>query len=292
METQESMDQDEGTLDQGADESTASPSKERSTVRFPYGDLDDAIKVVTALKDNFGSACEASQLAGALRLSASSSGFRTKVATAVVFALVINKRGSISLTTLGHRVADEHTRADALVDAFLSVELYALVYEKFDGRALPGDRGLEAELRSFGVAEKQAERARRALQRSAETAGMFWSGRDRLVKPPMQGPTNGNGGAVAAPSEEPDPEPQTNVAVKPPVDALANPLLSALLAKMLPPEGEEFSARDRKRFFRALAVNLDVVYGEPTDGSLDAGALARLFVEADSAQAVSSNSAG
>ena len=47
---------------------------------------------------------------------------------------------------------------------------------------------------------------------------------------------------------------------------------------MLPDEGTEFTVRERKRFFRALAVNLDVIYGEPEDGELDTGALGKLYV--------------
>ena len=41
--------------------------------------------------------------------------------------------------------------------------------------------------------------------------------------------------------------------------------------------GEKFSAHDRRRFLYALAVNVDVIYGEPDDGSLDPAQVAALI---------------
>ena len=60
-------------------------------------------------------------------------------------------------------------------------------------------------------------------------------------------------------------------------ELLPNLILHGLLTRMLPREGEKFSARDRRLFFTALAVNLNVIYGEPADGSLDPAQVAALI---------------
>jgi DNA-binding transcriptional MerR regulator len=46
-------------------------------------------------------------------------------------------------------------------------------------------------------------------------------------------------------------------------------LLRLLLEKMLPEEGDAFPTRDRMLLFRALAANLDVVYGEEDEWGND-----------------------
>lgn len=110
------------------------------------------------------------------------------------------------------------------------------------------------------VAASQVSRARQVFARSALQAGFFSTGKDRLVKP-SQG---------AAPTiEKPDPareekkreEKNDGEGTSP----LSDPMLMGLLRRMLPPEGQPFSAQDRELFFRALAVNLDVIYGRPTE---------------------------
>ncbi len=239
------------------EEKLESASKDRSTIKFPYGDLADAVGVATSIKQNFSNQCGPDQLAAALGFSPSSSGFRTRVATAVIFGLVTNKQRQVSLTDLGHRVADERTRAAALVDAFLEVELFRRVYEDHMNRSLPGDAGLEAHIRTLGVAQKQVDRARRSLQRSAQTAGLFWSGRERLVKPPI---SNTGLGPALTPA---DPAPVHNVDQESTGAPLASdPVITGMLAK-LPAHGN-FPRAERDRWLKTFSMILDVVYG-PTE---------------------------
>ncbi len=253
---------------------TAATPRERSTIKFPYTDIRDAVTVAEVFKDQLGSSCETGQLATALGQKVSSGSFRTKVATAAIFGVVESKRGSINLLPLGHELVDSRTKAHAMVQAFLNVELYQRLYDRYKDKTLPGDAGLEAEIRSLGVLSSQADRARQAFIRSAEHAGFFWGGKERLVMPPNV-KLNGGGDAHV-----PDDEPDEQREAKPPKSPKLSeaPLLRALWDTL--PEGPDFSTDARKRFFTALAFNIDYVYGPPKDGGqLDPMGIASLWGE-------------
>jgi hypothetical protein len=252
--------EDENQTDEQQGEPDATPAddlsrRERSTIRFPYGDLGDAEDIARAVS-NYGTRAELGSVAGSLNQKTTSGAFRTKVATAVTFGAVTTARGSgeLTLTALGKRLTDPQQRDAARVDAFLAVPLYAKVYAEYNGLTLPPDQGLEGYMVEVGVAPKIASRARQAFQRSADQAGFFSAGRNRLLLPPTSrvepGPANteqdsgdagnGDGGEVTKMSED--------------------PLLKGLWAKL--PDDGPFPARDRKRWLRTLAVNLDMVYGD------------------------------
>jgi hypothetical protein len=178
-------------------ETNGSDSKqeyERSTISFPYGDLDDAVEVAKALHDHRGGRSELGDLAAVLHHTVKSGTFRVRMATARIFG-VIEGRGTVSLSQLGQRIVDSKTEKQARVDAFLQVPLYKAIYDNHAGATLPGDKGLENEMKELGVSEKQAHRARQAFQRSAEQAGFFAHGKDRLVKPALS----------STPDADPDP---------------------------------------------------------------------------------------
>jgi hypothetical protein len=223
--------------------------RERSTIRFPYTDIRDAVQVATKLKGSYGSECDTDQLAAVMGQKPSSGSFRTKVATAATFGVIKSRRGSILLTDLGHEIVDERTRPSALLKAFLQVQLYGPIYEKFKGRSLPGDAGLESEMRTLGVLPSQADRARQAMMRSAEHAGLLWSGKDRLVLPPG---AKMNGQTEPQPVGDPKDEGEKNLA--------DSPVLQGLWS-MLPKDGQ-FPPEKREQWFKALAINLDLVYGD------------------------------
>jgi hypothetical protein len=252
------------------DRSTEQAKRERSQIKFPYTDIDDAVLVASKIKELHGQSCGLDQLAVGLGSKSIASGsFRTKLATASTFGAVKNTRGSVELTDLGHRLADEHTRPAALVDAFLHVPLYKEIYDRYYQKSLPGDAGLESDMRNLKVAASQTVRARQVFQRSAAKAGFFWGGSSRLILPASNSIDHGQPEVgESTPAPEPSPEGRS---------ALANPLLAALMQRMLPAENEPFSAHERSRFFRALAVNLDAVYGEPDDGELDLDSLKKLY---------------
>ena len=145
--------------------------RERSSIAFPYQDLDNAIAVARAIHQLTGSTAEMDQIAAHLDVSPKSSGFTIQVASAKVFGLVTANQGTVSLTKLGVQICDQQQEKAARAEAFLAVPLYKAIFEKFRGASLPPDTGLEATIASLGVAQKQKERARQIFRRSAQQAG-------------------------------------------------------------------------------------------------------------------------
>ena len=176
--------------------------RERSTIVFPYGDLDEAITVATAIQRNVGTAqCDLDQVAGWMNQTVTSGAFRTKVNSARIFGLVKTGQGKLALTPLGHQIVNPETEAAARVEAFLNVPLYAAIFTAYKGGALPPTAvGLERHMAELGVATKQTDKARQAFQRSALQAGFFREGNNKLVRPGLppaeqsQMDKGGNGG--------------------------------------------------------------------------------------------------
>ena len=172
------------TVDDAEPDTEESNSRDRSTIAFPYGDLEEAERVPRALLDRGGGSGDYSQLAAWLNHNTvNSGGFRQKVATARHFNLVKVESGTIRLTDSGRAILDPSTVDSARVSAFLSVPLYKAIFEVYEGGLLPADVGLEAQMGTFGVAAKQTAKARQAMVRSAKTAGFFDGGVGRLVRP-------------------------------------------------------------------------------------------------------------
>ena len=155
----------------------------RSTIAFPYTGLKDAEQIAHALHDGWGGSASPDQLAASLNASPRSGAFRVKLATTRTFGAISISRGNIALTDLGRKLIDPQTRATARVEAFLAVPLFAALANEYKGTMLPPDSGLEQKISDLGVSTKQTARARQAFQRSAELAGFFKMGKDRLVPP-------------------------------------------------------------------------------------------------------------
>jgi hypothetical protein len=157
--------------------------RERSTIQFPYNDLDDALTIAKAVHENAGISCTIDQLAAYVKNSLTSGAFRLRVGNAAMFGLTSNERGEVRLTELGRRIADPSQEVAAKIDAFLTVPLYKRIFDNFKGYTLPGAAALEKFMREVGVSSKQTGKARQAFMRSARQAGFFAHGEDRLVRP-------------------------------------------------------------------------------------------------------------
>lgn len=157
--------------------------RERSTIEFPYGDLEDALRVVNAIHTNAGLSATTDQLAAYMKQPATSGTFRLRTAAAAVFGLTTNERGSVTLTPLGRKAVDPAQSRQAKAEAFLTVPLYKAIFEQFRGHMLPPAAALEREMAKLGVSAKQTNKARQAFERSAQQAGFFAHGTDRLVIP-------------------------------------------------------------------------------------------------------------
>jgi len=166
-----------------AEAAKAGRKYERSSIEFPYGDLNDALEVVDIIHKNAGTSCTTVQLAGFLDQSVNGGAFRLKLQAARLFGLLEIDKGNASLTKLGRAAADPSRRNQAKADAFLAVPLYEAIYEKYKGDRLPPAAALQREMAGLGVSSKQASKARQAFERSAEQSGFFNKDKDRLVPP-------------------------------------------------------------------------------------------------------------
>ncbi len=230
--------------------------RERSKIGFPYGDLNDAITVTRAVHE-LGDRCGHDQLAPQLGYSTVENGAYTqKLATARHFGLVVASKDGITLSLLGHRLVDPAQEAQVRAEAFLNVPLYKALHDKYRGYPLPPTNiGLEAVLVELGVAAKQKDRARQALQRSADQAGFFNQGRDRLVAPPATVQQL----AVISPAHEPNvirngggsgggDEPKMPTLVR------------GLIEKLPPREGATWTKEEREQWVKLATLVIDVVY--------------------------------
>lgn len=232
-------------LNLDADDST---KRERSTVSFPYGSMEDAIEVAKAIFDNGGQQGTMDQVAAWLKHQTVGSGaFRVKLYSARIFGLVKLDLDRVTLTPLANKIVHPHQETAARAEAFLAVPLYRKIYEKYKGKMLPGDTGLESEMGELGVASKQRPRARQGFQRSAETAGLFAQGKDRLVLPGgvSLDSTTPNGGASRK-MEQPN--------VTPIMPGELNPLLVSLIEEL--PASGEWPSREEKDFWTRLFLKV------------------------------------
>jgi hypothetical protein len=244
---------------------TPDGKNQRSTIEFPYNDLDNAIEVAKAISENAGSECSPDQLAGYLKVSLSGP-IRTRFSNAAMFGLVENERGTIKLTDLGRRIVDAKTEAGARADAFLKVPLFGAVFEKYKGFALPGSKGLEGEIEKLGVSSKQKDKARQTFMRSARQGGFFAHGEDRLVRPagpgtkPLGTPLAGTGGGKKDEHANGGGGSGGGGSTGGPSD----PLIQALIQKL--PEKGPWPKADRDNWMKMLEMAFNIAYGTAGDG--------------------------
>lgn len=239
----------------------ADSRRERSTISFPYLDLEEAIRVAKGVHSQGGKSCQQEQLAAELDIDMDSSSFRVKINTARIFGLVTYTTDVVYLTDVGLRICDDRQEAAARVDAFLAVPLYKRVYNEYKGAPLPPLTALENAFIGFGVATKQAASARQTFYRSAKRAGFFEADPKRLVLPSVKGrmdstdsgtATIGNGAGIG--DEKPKPDGGGDGG-----GSIQNPLLRGLIEK-LPQPDTEWSGEQRRKWL-VLAVNIfDNVY--------------------------------
>ena len=148
-------------------------TRQRSTIGFPYNDLDSAVELATAIHGQVGlGECDDDQFATWTKQSAKSSSFRSQVYAARTFGVLDGEGSKHKLTELGRMVVDPKRAREGRAKAFLTVPLYKAVYEKYKGGVLPPTAALERDIAALGVSEKQKERARQVLEKSADQAGL------------------------------------------------------------------------------------------------------------------------
>ena len=158
--------------------------RERSSIAFPYVDLDDAVEVARAIHEHAGVGdCDDAQLSAWMNQSSKSSGYRMRLTAARMFGVLDPNSDRRKLTPLGRMVVDLRQERAAKADAFLRVPLYGAMYERYKDGVLPPEKTLETEIVGLGVAEKQKASARQVFMRLAQQAGYFEHGKNRLVRP-------------------------------------------------------------------------------------------------------------
>lgn len=257
MTTNESLKGEQGT----PQPQDAKATRERSTIVFPYQDLGDAIAVAKGVQAAGGTSCGLDALAAGLGHTNTTSGtFQLRLNTARIFGLLTSSKGTVTLTPLGAQIVDPRQEKAAKVESFLYVPLYKKIYEQFKGTSLPPASGLEATIGSLGVAPKQKDTARRTLQRSAELAGFFAYGKDRLVAPAVKGVLDATSNTEEdAGHREEKPSGNGNDG-----DGPRQPPIQWLI-ELLPDIGAEWAVEDRRKWLLAAASNFDVAYKNSAD---------------------------
>lgn len=109
--------------------------------------------------------------------------FRSRLSAAKLFGFIHTSRGSVEITDLGRDVIEPSRAAAARVTAFLRVPLFAALYDRFNGYALPPAAAIERQVVELGVSSKQKDRARQVFQKSANLAEFIDQTSGRFVKP-------------------------------------------------------------------------------------------------------------
>lgn len=249
---------------------------ERSTVEFPYTDLDSAVEVAKGVHRAGGNACESDQLAAELGLEAKGGGFRLRVNGCQTFGLITYERGGrITLTELGKQMVDPAQERQARVQSFLSVELYQKVFDQFKGGPLPPQAGLDRALVTMGVGSGVKEKARQVMMRSAKQGGFLEYAQDRLVRPSIKGEqpkareqdshdsdappafdrSGGIGGGGGGGSESAG-------------AGQRHPLIQGLLMT-LPSPGSDWSTQDRVNWLTMASSIFKMIYTEQSPSSIN-----------------------
>lgn len=143
--------------------------------------------------------------------------------------------------------------------------LYKKLFDEYRGRALPPDIGLENQIKILGVAAKQADKARQAFRRSAQQAGFFAQGIDRLVMPAnvdlaASPPDASHGNDAGATQQQ---RRGRGGGTTPPGGM--HPMIRMVLT-MLPPAGEAWSADEQEVWLDLLRGVFTRIYPAPTEG--------------------------
>jgi len=236
-------------------------ARQRSTIQFPYNNLNDAKEVAQAIHDNVGTGeCDDGQLSAWMGQSSKSSGYRIQVSASRMFGLVETAGGKHRLTSLGRMIVDPQREREARAKSFLQVPLYRAIFDKYNGGVIPPAAALERDIIGLGVAEKQTSRARSVFERSAEQGGYFEHGKNRLVMP----------GIASRPIEEDKQEEEAEDkggnggnsggngnGTPPGVD----PIIAGLLAR-LPKSGEVWPEIERKLWLQLLEGSFKLIFKE------------------------------
>jgi hypothetical protein len=163
---------------------------------WPQTDLSASVEVARVIVDPGGGELDKEQLAKLLGYTSANSGtFLSKLAAARQFGLLDGRSPELRPTRLALDILEPSypdARENALFKAFVSVPLFRDVFNRFKGRAIPGNLALERALKDqFGVPAKQTGFVRARFLNSADQAGLFnGSGNRTRMAHPLEKPGN------------------------------------------------------------------------------------------------------
>jgi len=112
--------------------------RQRSTIGFPYMDLESAVELANAIHDHAGHGdCDDDQLAAWSGQSAKSSTFRVQVYAARTFGILEIENDRHKLTELGRAIVDPKQARSARVKAFIHVPLFKTIFDNHRSGVLP-----------------------------------------------------------------------------------------------------------------------------------------------------------
>ncbi len=263
------------------DPKTGKP-KPKSGVSVPYYNLKQCETVAETIHDKGGGACSREQLATLLKYSGTNNGgFLTKVSAAKAFGLIEESGGTLRLTARAKTILSPVMPIDAeraRADAFLSIEFFKTIYERFKGTTLPQEAGLKNLLQNtYSIIPSRVVPSLTILLDSADRAGFFKAtgNRSKMVYPIM-----GQDGAEVARGKTDDPPSED----QPPRDENGGkkrgagggddggndndpPIPAALLGLItqLPPVGTILPPKRRAALSAAFKSAIDFLYPEAED---------------------------
>lgn len=249
-----------------AKEPSRAGSSARSGVTSPYFDLASSIVVAEAIYKNGGGTCTSDQLIAWLGYKTTGSGtYLTRVSAANKhFGLIEVSGDRIMVTERAKKILAPvmpEEAVNAKIEAFLSVQLFAKVFEHFRGNTLPPEGGLKnLFLNTYKILPDRVSQAVRVFLNSAEQAGFFSTtgDRTRLVKPSTNAST-----AVSAPvssrqTEQATPPERPRGGGDGPPPGVHSAIIGLL--RELPLPGTQWSAQKKQRFLEAFKATVDFIY--------------------------------
>lgn len=249
------------------------PKRTRSGTSSPYFDLDTSIKVAETIHGVGGGSCSSDQLAHWLSYKSTRSGtYLTRIAAARQFGLIESAGDRHSVTERGMRIVAPVMDTDAVqakIDAFMDIELFAKVYQRFRGSSLPTDGGLKNLFASpeYAILPDRIDAAMRVLINSAEQAAFLVTSGDqrRLIMPSVNV-------AIAAKPQISSEEEKIGASVPAEKSKGSGHISvehtggvhSAIvgLLRELPAPGTPWSAAKKQRFLTAFQSTIDFIYPE------------------------------
>lgn len=168
--------------------SAAKPQKERSYVSqadIPGYSLEKAIKVPAAIGDNYGfKPATPLQVAKALDVQPSSSGFRMLAGAAIAYGLTNGgyNAETISITPLGMRIVRPTAEGDDLAakrEALLRPRVTREFLQKYNGAPIPKESIAQNVLLELGVPQERTADVLKLILEGAEAVGFLQDIKDR-----------------------------------------------------------------------------------------------------------------